>query len=675
MAEAGREIFDGFPELVKIAFYTAATIAVTVFALGTALRIRRYMGSRKASRADRLLSRIWRATKDITLMGSRIRKDDPYAGLAHDLLLWGFGILFIGTVVLTIEEDLAKPLGTSFLRGTSYLLYSLVLDISGLLFLAGVLMMCYRRLRKRPSRLSYSERETGIEGKIHGFIMGDWAFLVLLLLVGVTGFVVEGARIYAAGRSLGDDWSPAGQGVALLIGFLGGTPEASMAIHLTSWWLHAAVALLFIAYIPFSKAFHLFTGFASLVFHDEKAAVRLEPPASVEPSTFSQKSDFTWVQLLQLDACTRCGRCTERCPAYLSGLSLSPRGLILALKEHVATMRDDGGTSFIGSVLPAEASWYCTTCMACMETCPVGVEHIPLIVEMRRYLVLEGTMDAGIQAALTSLSRYGNSFRKPERARAEWVKSMEVPVKDARREAVEYLWFVGDYASLDPRLQDVSAKVARVFHRAGLDFGILYHSERNSGNDVRRAGEEGLFEVLRDENLEALRRCQFVSVVTTDPHTYNTLKNEYPEEFEGGVYHYTELLDNLLQSGKLQPSRKLSRRVTYHDPCYLGRYNGIYDPPRRVLRSLGAELVEMPRSRERALCCGAGGGRIWVEAEEVEERPAWLRVKEAASLDGVDTLVVACPKDYVMFQDAVKTAGLQGTLEVKDLIELVEEAL
>jgi len=281
-----------------------------------------------------------------------------------------------------------------------------------------------------------------------------------------------------------------------------------------------------------------------------------------------------------------------------------------------------------------------------------------------------------------NLTRYGNSFGKSARARAKWTEGLGFKIKDARKEPVEYLWFVGDYASFDPRVQEITRTAARVFNEAGLDFGILYDAEQNAGNDARRIGEEGLFDVLKEKNLKALGKAQFQKVFTTDPHTYQALKHEYAAgDGNGGgldaakVFHYTEVLDDLMQRGKLAVKEKIGARITYHDPCYLGRYNQVYDPPRRVLRRLGAEVVEMPRNRDNAYCCGAGGGRIWMEdAAGVHERPAESRVKEAAGIPGVETLVVACPKDLVMFQDAIKTAGLEGKLVVKDTIELVGEA-
>jgi Fe-S oxidoreductase len=295
---------------------------------------------------------------------------------------------------------------------------------------------------------------------------------------------------------------------------------------------------------------------------------------------------------------------------------------------------------------------------------------------MRRFLVAQGTLDSRLQDALTAFSRYGNSLGQSPKMRARWTQGLGFAVKDLRKEPAEYLWFVGDTASYDPAARDATRAVARLLHRAGVDFGILYDGESSSGNDARRVGEEGLFEELAEKNCAAMAACRFERVLTTDPHTYSTLRNEYPRfGATRPVVHHTELLDSLMWSGRLQPARALRRRVTYHDPCYLGRYNGIFDAPRRALRALGADLVEMPRNRRNSFCCGAGGGRIWMqEAAGLRERPAESRVREAAALEA-GTLVVACPKELAMFRDAAKTAGLEGRLAVKELAELVEEAL
>jgi Fe-S oxidoreductase len=371
-------------------------------------------------------------------------------------------------------------------------------------------------------------------------------------------------------------------------------------------------------------------------------------------------------------------------------MSLNPKQVILSLREalhqegpvlaaHKQTSTNGKAKTgtIVGDVIQDKALWSCTTCGSCVRNCPVLIEHVDTIVDMRRYLVIEGQLDSMLQDALANLSRYGNSFGQSERMRARWTQAMQSKIKDIRKEVAEYLWYVGDYASYSASLTDITQKTAEVFQKAGLDFGILYDSERNAGNDVRRVGEEGLFEMLVDKNIAALGKCQFKSIVTTDPHSYNTLKNEYPANGNGNysVLHYSELLDKLIVNNKLRFSKKLDYCVTYHDPCYLGRYNGVYDAPRRVIAATGCKLIEMPRFRENAFCCGAGGGRIWMEEGVVKERPSEARIHEAVALDGVSILVVACPKDITMYRDAVKTTCQEGRIQVKDLIELVHEAL
>jgi Fe-S oxidoreductase len=306
-----------------------------------------------------------------------------------------------------------------------------------------------------------------------------------------------------------------------------------------------------------------------------------------------------------------------------------------------------------------------------MEACPVEIEHLPKIIDMRRHLVDEGHVSPMLQDALTNLTRLGNSMGKPSKMRARWTKELGFPVKDARSEPVDVLWFVGDYASYDPRVQDVTRKVAELFTSAGVDFGILFDAERNSGNDVRRAGEEGLFETLAQSNIDAIRECSFNRIVTTDPHSLNALKNDYRHfgaEFE--VLHYTALLAELIAAGKLDIAPAGGALVTYHDPCYLGRYNGGFDAPRDLIRAAGYTLHDMPRCRENSFCCGAGGGRIWQGDDGVKERPSENRIREALSL-GVDMFVVACPKDKVMYTAATDALGVAGQLKVVDVAELI----
>jgi Fe-S oxidoreductase len=316
--------------------------------------------------------------------------------------------------------------------------------------------------------------------------------------------------------------------------------------------------------------------------------------------------------------------------------------------------------------------------MACVEACPVGIEHVPIINQLRRRLVEQGEMDSMLQATLEGIYTTGNSFGEQKRKRPRWTRELPFAVKDIRKQPAELLWFVGDYASFDPRNQRVGRALARVLHNAGADFGILAEAEKTAGCDVRRAGEEGLWASLAEENIATIAACTFERIFSSDPHSYHTLKNEYSQL--GGswtVLHHSELLLELIQSGRLVPKKKLGNRVTYHDPCMLGRYNSVYDAPRRVLAALGLELVEMPRNRGNSFCCGAGGGRIWMKelGSEGARRPSEQRIDEAVALGRLDYFVVACPKDVTMYEDAIKTSGHQGEIQLRELSELVLEAL
>jgi Fe-S oxidoreductase len=314
--------------------------------------------------------------------------------------------------------------------------------------------------------------------------------------------------------------------------------------------------------------------------------------------------------------------------------------------------------------------------MACVEICPVAVEHVPIIVQMRRKLVEDGAMDPLLTKTLQTIHKTGNSFGESKRKRGSWTKALPFKVKDARKEPVDVLWFVGDYASFDPRNQKVTQTFAALLHEAGVDFGILYDGESNAGNDVRRVGEEGLYEVLAESNIAALAGATFNSIVTTDPHSYNTILNEYPDF--GGKYeilHYTSYLKKLFADGKLEVSKPLGLRTTFHDPCHLGRFNKGYEAPRDLLKLLGCELVDMKRCRDNSFCCGAGGGRIWIPDPVGTEKPAQNRMREAAAIPGLQIYVVSCPKDLTMFEDALKTTGNEGKFVVKELIELVREAV
>jgi Fe-S oxidoreductase len=508
--------------------------------------------------------------------------------------------------------------------------------------------------------------------------------LLFIFTIMVSLLVMNGIRINLDADPLAS-WRPISTFVGQI--FAGLSTSTQIVIEEIAYWIHLGVVLLFLIELPGGKHFHVITSVPSVFFRNLDPIGQLpKAPEFNGDIGVSKVEQFRWRQMLDFYTCTECGRCQDVCPAYNSGLPLSPKMLIMNLRDNLKergvalTAQKSNGVlekDLVGQVITDEVLWSCTTCYACDQECPLLIEHVNPIVDMRRHLVIEGRVDRELQDALANLGRYGNSFGKSARARARWSRKIKPKIKDARKDPVEYLWFVGDYASFSPTLTSITKMTSKVFQQAGLDFGILYEGENNTGNDVRRVGEEGLYEMLVESNTSVLDECEYKKIVTTDPHSYNSLKNEFPFNGDGTppVIHYSELLDDLISSGELDFKKKLDYKVTFHDPCYLGRYNDIYDAPRRVIESTGCQLVEMPRHGDKALCCGAGGGRIWMEEGEISERPSEERIREAVDLDDITAFIVACPKDVTMYQDAVKTTGTEDQIVVKDLIELVGEAL
>ncbi|MBV8909663.1 MAG: 4Fe-4S dicluster domain-containing protein [Gammaproteobacteria bacterium] len=693
VSTATRVLFEDFAPAAIAVFYVIAYLAIAVFFYGVYLGVRKYRRGKAAEVGGSLAARFAAMVRTVLSHRTIARRDRP-AGAAHRLIFYGFVLLFLGTSTITLDYDIVGPLfHVHFWRGAFYLWYSLVLDVAGVALAAGLLYMMYRRGWLKLPKLDYTrpDRKPGDpDYDRSSYRREDWAFLWTLLVIAFTGYLLEAVRlVWLASRPdvWGTRWwSPVGAALAEAMRAAGMSAAAGGAWRMGLWWFHGMLALAFIALIPFTKVRHIFTTAGSLMLRDPLATQRLPRVPETEQRVGAQYiTDFTWKQLLALDACTKCGRCHEACPARAVGAPLSPRDVILSLREFANRTLESGSLPAqaeldvhgkgVGQVA-METLWSCRTCMACVEVCPVAIEHVPIIVQMRRKLVEEGAMDPQLKKTLQTIHKTGNSFGESKRKRAAWTKALPFAIKDARKEAVEVLWFVGDYASFDPRNQKVSQALASLLHEAGVDFGILYEAESNSGNDVRRVGEEGLYEVLAAANIGSLAAASFKTIVTTDPHSYNTIRNEYPDF--GGSYaieHYTTLLLRLLQQGRLRIARRLGLRVTFHDPCHLGRFNKGYDAPREILRLIGCDLIEMARCRSNSFCCGAGGGRIWIPDPPGEDRPALNRMREAAAIPGLEVFVVSCPKDLTMFEDALKGSGNEGAFVVRELIELVRDAL
>ncbi|MFH2104205.1 MAG: heterodisulfide reductase-related iron-sulfur binding cluster [Chloroflexota bacterium] len=664
------ERFDywGIPEWVSpdLVVYSVMFLSAFILLVRFILSARLWWQvGRPEKRWDKLHVRLGRLINYGIIQTKVLRQ--RYPGVMHVALAWGFFAFFLGTALATIDSHFYK-----FLEGNIYLLYKLVLDLFTVFFLFGAGLAAYRRFIQKPSHLTLKP----------GFTLS----LVLITVIVLSGLIVESLRL-AVEQPDWAIWSPAGWLLSLIWMATGASDTTLINWHLGLWGFHLFTIAATLVTLPAGTLLHTLTGPMNAFFSQTTRGfgelAPLTENAKGEQVYVSTLRDLTWKQLLDGDACTECGRCQDACPAHAAGTPLSPKQLILSMRDALrrdgATLldKDHSAEPLVGKDISDDVLWSCTTCGACIQECPVLIEHLDIITDMRRHLVIEGRVDDMLQEALANLGRYGNSFGQSDRFRAKWTQGIQPPVKDARKEAVDYLWFVGDYASYSSSMTAITQATADVFSKAGLNFGILYEHEFNAGNDVRRIGEEGLFEMLVEKNMKALNRSNFKSIVTTDPHSYNALKNEYPANGDGPlqVLHYTELIDNLIKSGQLKFTKKLNNKVTYHDPCYLGRYNGVYDAPRRVIQAMGCELVEMPRHADRAFCCGAGGGRIWMEEGTVKERPSEARIHEAVALDGVEIFVVACPKDVTMYKDAVKTTGQEGKLVVKDLMELISEAL
>ena len=686
-----RETFAGLSDWQIAVWYGLIAISTAIFALGVFLLVRKYRRGGRSLAFDRPVQRVAGALR-IVLTHAWIKRRVGPVGLAHAFVFYGFMVLFAGTVILAFQDDFAEPvLGWTFWEGWFYLGYSLFLDVFGAVLLVGLVVLAVVRGVVRPKRLDYHRPDRdGSDAGRGRYVVGDWVFLGSLVFLGVTGFVLESLRIAETDPSF-EKWSPLGWSFSRGLQAIGLEGDAAGDVHFGMWWVHGIAALAFVALIPYTKAVHMLTAPTNMAARNPRAGRALVPvpPDATGDVGYGHITDLTPVHLLQLDACTKCGKCTDACPASATGYPLSPRDLILDLREHAegslgirraigVTPLADVASSLTPDPIRPESVWSCMQCMACVEICPVGIEHVPIINQLRRRLVDRGELDASLQTTLETIYDSGNSFGEPKRKRGRWAKELDFEVKDARKEPVELLWFVGDYASLDPRNSGISQTLARVLHHAGVDFGILYEAERNAGNDVRRAGEEGLFVDLAESNVEAISGCDFQRILTSDPHSFNTLRNEYPA-FGGSweVVHHSQLLLELLETGRLVPTSPLGARVTYHDPCHLGRYNGVYDAPRAVLAAIGCELVEMPRSRDNSFCCGAGGGRIWMDELKQGDgpRPSESRIHEAVALGRIDYFVTACPKDVTMYEDAIKTSGHQGELVLRELSELVYEAL
>jgi len=681
--EATREIYWNI--IGGALLYGLAVVAVAFFAWGVFRHIRLWRlgapGVRPGIRLDRIGERARGLLTEV--FGQRRLRRRSFPAVVHLLIFYGFLAQFAATSLIALQEWS----GVHFLRGPFYLGYSLVSDVFGMLAIVGLCMALWRRLVLRPPYL-------------HSFV-DDWLSLGLLLVLFLQGFVLEGCRIAVTELQQQPAlarWSPGGYAVALLIEDLGSARLST--IHRFLWWIHAATAFVFIGYMSHGKLGHIFYGPLNIFLrnldgsgklsHPDIEAMLDSDPDALENLGVARIDQFKRKQLLDLDTCVNCGRCEEVCPVSLSGGALSPRKLIQDLNRQLHEMGPtllgaSAGSNaesplpdvppVVGAAVLEEEIWGCRTCGACQTECPVSVEHIPTIIDMRRNLVMtESRMGEETQQFLKNIEDRMHPWVGTAHDREAWFADLDIKVL-GRGDTAEYLFWVGCTGALVDRNIKVTRAMVRVLQAAGVDFAVLGAEESCTGDPARRVGEELSFQTCARSNVEALARYGVNKIIVTCPHCFNSFKNEYPD-FDGRyeVVHHTQLIADLVRSGRLRLREELTS-LTYHDPCYLGRHNGVYDEPREVLAALSQPggFQDMERSRSRALCCGAGGGYAWMD-DAPPRRINQMRLEDVRS-SGASTAAVSCPFCMQMFDEAVSAKDPEGGIRVADIAELVADAL
>ena len=648
-----------------VLFYGLIAVALALFARRALFLVRLMLKGKPAVRWDHIPARIWKVIVYVFAQ-ARLIAGDFRPGLMHATIFWGFVILTLGSVEF-LGKGVIESFELPFLSGTAG--YLILEDLFSVLVIAAVGYAAFRRLVVRPRRLTLSPEGLVILGLIFGLM--------------VTDLVADAGRIRLA-PAPSDHWQFAGHAIAAALGGL--SPAGVTVVYHLAWWAHAALLMGFLVWLPYSKHLHVLAApinvfFAALTPKGQFRTIDLE---QAETFGAGQLDEMTWKDLFDLYNCTECGRCTSRCPANMSGKQLDPKMLILNLQDLLlegAGAKKNGAAHaeaekpMVGGVITDNVLWACTMCRWCVDACPVFIEHVPKIVDMRRWLVLtESRFPAELQPAFRNLENNGNPWQMSWQTRTEWAEDLGVRVMADVQEA-EYLYWVGCYGSFDERNKKVARAFVKLLQAAGVDFAILGNEEKCTGEPARRLGHEYLYQTLAQGNVETLKQYRFQTIVTACPHCFNTIKNEYPD-FDGHfrVIHHSQLLDDLVRGGRLSVTQEHTERITYHDACNLGRYNGVYEEPRRVLASTSrTELAEMALSRQRGFCCGGGGGRVWLEEHE-GRRVNQLRVEQAMEVNP-DILASACPFCLTMFEDGVKAKEVGDRIKTRDIAEILAERI
>ena len=605
------------------------------------------------------------------------RKSFSYASIMHFFLAFGFFILLFAT---TVDFFVARGWFVSYLPHLDTPWFALLNDNGGMMALIGVLMALFRRHFNKPKSLP----QDAFKGR--GNLFGDTGVLLYILLLIVGGYLSEAARL-AINTPQTAHYSWVGYGLTGL--FSNGT-WTSLAPYL--WWSHALLSFLAIAFLPNTKIFHTLTSTINIALTNREIRGKVKPmfvsklmeDPDMDADAISLGSnkleDFTWKQLLDSVACTECGRCSNVCPAFNTDKTLSPMKIITDIRQELYSkyLHKKSVEGIVGKPITENELWSCTTCGACMEECPVLIDHIPTFTDMRRYLVLsEGKPHPQAAESLEKTMNTGNPWGFSPSERTKWAidAGIELPLMSEKKEA-DVLYWVGCAGSYDPRNQKVAKAMVKILEAANIDYAVLGNEESCTGDSARRLGEEYLFETMALQNIETFKKYKFNKIITPCPHCFHTIGNEYGD-FDGNytVQHHAQFITELIDSGKLQLKKYLDQKVTYHDACYLGRHNGVYQAPRTVIDSVmkSGKLIEMERNKANSFCCGAGGGNMWYDIDD-GERINYVRFQEAIDT-GVDVVATACSFCTFMLDDAMKVKGKEDSMQVLDIAEMVATAL
>lgn len=601
------------------------------------------------------------------------------AGVLHILLFAGFMILSLRSLTL-IGLGFSSGFHLPFLSGSVGFGYEVLKDYVVLTVLAVCIICMVRRAVFHPPRYDHP----GGEGH------GSEAYVILGLVAAlmITDMIFDGSALKQQGTEGQAAFFPA---ASLAAQFMPEKGSAALnSLHIGGYWAHILVFFGLLNFLPISKHFHVITAIPNVFFANRSKGTIKPVECGVDDwmelpeCGVGHFERFTWKHMLDFYSCADCGRCTDNCPAATVGRALSPKMISIKARDFAyeyyplfGSGKDQSKVEFTGDIITPDEIWACTTCGACEQECPILIEYIDKIVDMRRYLLDQGEVPQTLQKPMQQIKKKGNAYGGSKTKRAAWTKDLEdVEVRQLKKgDSADLLFFVDSCGSFDPRIQEISKSFARTLDKCGEDFGILGADETDSGNEIRRLGEEGLFEQVCEKNIAAFQKREFREIVTFDPHAFNTIRNDYPETFP--ILHASQLLARLAKSGKLPLSGDYvkDKVVTYHDPCYLGRHNNIYEDPRFVLNKIpGIQLKEMERSFSRSFCCSGGGLLLWYENEQEKERMGELRVKMAEEI-GAQLIVTACPFCLINLEDAIKTTGNEGKMEVIDLVELVDRSM